>query len=134
VQDLLIAKDDLELDRRIKRIRKQEAVIFDDIDYLQHGREEMEVLFTLLAGIYIRRMVMLTSSLPFSQWEQTFEESMTWTTAIDRLLHHSIILELNLPSHQLEESKRRGEERAHQTRLNDTKQEIKMSLMRKKLT
>jgi len=65
----------------------------------------MEVLFTLLAQRYERGTVMLNSNLPFSQWEQIFKDPMTTAAAIDRLVHHSIILELNLPSYRLEASK-----------------------------
>ena len=65
----------------------------------------MEVLFVLLAQRYERGSVMLTSNLPFSQWERIFKDPMTTTAAIDRLVHHSVILELNLPSYCLEKSK-----------------------------
>jgi DNA replication protein DnaC len=67
----------------------------------------MEVLFTLLAERYERGSVMLTSNLPFSQWEKIFKDPMTTAAAIDRLVHHSIILELNVPSYRLEESKKK---------------------------
>ena len=60
----------------------------------------MEVLFTLLADRYERGSVMLTSNLPFSKWERIFKDPMTTAAAIDRLVHHSIILELNLSSYR----------------------------------
>ena len=65
----------------------------------------MEVLFVLLAQRYERGSVMLTSNLPFSKWERIFKDPMTTAAAIDRLVHHSVILELNLPSYRLEMSK-----------------------------
>ena len=65
----------------------------------------MEVLFTLLADRYERTSIMITSNLPFSKWEQIFKDPMTTAAAIDRLVHHSVILELNLPSYRLEKSK-----------------------------
>lgn len=104
VQDLLIAKRDLKLARVLKRLAKYDALIIDDIGYVQHSREEMEVLFTLLANRYERGSVMLTSNLPFSKWERIFKDPMTTAAAIDRLVHHSIILELNLTSYRLEQS------------------------------
>lgn len=107
VQELLMAKRDLRLPRYLKQLMKYEALIIDDIGYVQQSREEMEVLFTLLADRYERRSVMLTSNLPFSQWEQIFKNPMTTAAAIDRLVHHSIILELNLPSYRLEQSQHR---------------------------
>lgn len=105
VQELLIAKRDLKLARVLKKFSKYHALIIDDIGYVQQSREEMEVLFTVLADRYERGSVMLTSNLPFSKWEQIFKDPMTTAAAIDRLVHHSIILELNLPSYRLEQSK-----------------------------
>jgi len=106
VQELLVAKRDLKLPRFLKRLGKHEALIIDDIGYVQQSREEMEVLFTLLADRYERGSVMLSSNLPFSKWEKIFKDPMTTAAAVDRLVHHSIILELNLSSYRLEESKK----------------------------
>jgi DNA replication protein DnaC len=105
VQELLVAKRDLKLSRVLKRFCKYEVLLIDDIGYVQQNREEMEVLFTLLAERYERGTVMLTSNLPFSKWEAIFKDPMT-TAAIDRLVHHGVILELNIPSYRLEEAKR----------------------------
>ncbi len=105
VQELLLAKRELKLARLLKKLSRYDALIIDDIGYVQQSREEMEVLFTLLADRYERGTVMLTSNLPFSRWEQIFKDPMTTAAAIDRLVHHSIILELNLPSYRLEQSK-----------------------------
>lgn len=105
VQELLTAKRDLKLARFIKSLSKFEALIIDDLGYVQQTREEMEVLFTLLAERYERGSVLLTSNLPFSQWEQIFKDPMTTAAAIDRLVHHSIIIELNIPSYRLESAK-----------------------------
>ncbi|MBN2569032.1 MAG: IS21-like element helper ATPase IstB [Deltaproteobacteria bacterium] len=104
VQQLLIAKRDLKLPRLLKRLSRYDALIIDDIGYVQHNREEMEVLFILLAERYERGSMMITSNLPFSKWERIFKDPMTAAAAIDRLIHHSIILELNLPSYRLEHS------------------------------
>lgn len=107
VQELLAGKRDLRLDKVLKRLSKYQAVIIDDIGYVQHNREEMEVLFTFLAERYERGSVMLTSNLSFSKWEVIFKDPMTTAAAIDRLVHHSVILELNLPSYRLEQAKKR---------------------------
>jgi DNA replication protein DnaC len=64
---LLIAKRDLKLPRVLKRLSKYDALIIDDIGYVQHNREEMEVLFSLLAERYERGNMMVTSNLPFSK-------------------------------------------------------------------
>jgi DNA replication protein DnaC len=105
VQQLLVAKRDLKLPRLLKRLSKYEAVILDDIGYVQQNRQEMEILFTFLAERYERGSVMLTSNLPFSKWESIFKDPMTTAAAIDRLVHHSVIVELNLPSYRLETSR-----------------------------
>jgi len=105
VQKLLMAKRDLCLQKLLKGLKKYDAIIIDDIGYVQQSREEMEVLFTLLAYRYERGSIMLTSNLPFSKWESIFKDPMTTAAAIDRLVHHSVILELNLSSYRLEESR-----------------------------
>jgi DNA replication protein DnaC len=106
VQDLLVAKRDLKLSRVLKRLSGFDALLIDDIGYVQQSREEMEVLFTLLADRYERGTVMITSNLAFSKWEAIFKDPMTTAAAIDRLVHHSVILELNIPSYRLEEAKK----------------------------
>ena len=107
VQELLRAKQELKLDKHIKRLAKFDAIIIDDIGYVQHDREEMEVLFTLLAERYERGSILLTSNLPFSKWERIFKDPMTTAAAIDRLVHHSVILELNIDSYRMEAAKRK---------------------------
>lgn len=109
VQDLLVAKRDLKLSRVLKRLSRFEALIIDDIGYVQQSREEMEVLFTLLADRYERGSVLLTSNLPFSKWETIFKDPMTTAAVIDRPVHHSVILELNISSYRLEAAKRTKE-------------------------
>ena len=105
VQDLLAAKRDLKLERFLKKLAGFSALVIDDLGYVQQSREEMEVLFTLLAERYERGSVMLTSNLPFSQWTAIFKDPMTTAAAIDRLVHHSVIVELNVPSYRLETAK-----------------------------
>jgi DNA replication protein DnaC len=105
VQELLAAKRDLRLNKELKRLQRIEVLFIDDIGYVQQSREEMEVLFTLLAERYERGSVLLTSNLPFSQWERIFKDPLTTVAAIDRLVHHSVILELNLPSFRMEQAK-----------------------------
>ena len=110
VQDLLIAKRDLKLSKLLKKISRFDALILDDLGYVQQNREEMEVLFTLLAERYERGSVMITSNLPFSKWEAIFKDPMTTAAAIDRLVHHSVILELNVPSYRVEQAKKERSE------------------------
>jgi DNA replication protein DnaC len=107
VQDLLRAKKELELNRAIQKLSYYEALVIDDIGYVQQSREEMEVLFTLLAERYERGSVLITSNLPFPKWESIFKDPMTTAAAIDRLVHHSVIVELNVASYRVEQAKRK---------------------------
>lgn len=109
VQELLLAKKELTLPKLFKHWRRYDALILDDIGYVQHNRQEMEVLFNLLAYRYEGGSVLLSSNLPFSQWEQIFKDPMTTAAAIDRLVHHSVVLELNISSYRLQQSKKARE-------------------------
>jgi len=111
VQELLVAKRDLKLSSLLKRLAGYQALLVDDLGYVQQSREEMEVLFTLLAERYERGSVLLTSNLAFSGWEAIFKDPMTTAAAIDRLVHHSVIIELNLPSYRAEQAKKRKQAR-----------------------
>jgi DNA replication protein DnaC len=106
VQELLVAKRDLKLSRVLKRLSSYEVLLLDDLGYVQQSREEMEVLFTLLAERYERGSVLLTSNLAFSHWETIFKDAMTTAAAIDRLVHHCVIVELNVPSYRAEQAKK----------------------------
>jgi DNA replication protein DnaC len=106
VQDLLVAKRDLRLSKEIKKLARHDGLIIDEMGYVQQSREEMEVLFTLLSERYERGSVLLTSNLAFSKWEGIFKDPMTTAAAIDRLVHHSVIVELNIPSYRMEEAKK----------------------------
>ena len=94
VQRLLVAKRDLRLPQELARLDRFACLILDDIGYVQHERDEMEVLFTLLAERYERRSVALSTNLVFSEWERIFKDPMTTLAAIDRVVHHSVILDL----------------------------------------
>ena len=107
VERLLEAKRDLRLSRELRRLDRIECLILDDIGYVQHDRSEMEVLFALLAERYERRSVAITSNLVFSKWDQIFKDPMTTAAAIDRVVHHSVILELNVKSYRAEAAHRR---------------------------
>lgn len=107
LQELLAAKRDFKLLKLIKRLNKFQAIIIDDIGYVQQNKEEMEVLFTLLAERYERGSIMITSNLPFSQWEKIFKDPMMTVAAIDRIVHHSVILELNISSYRMDTAKNR---------------------------
>jgi len=81
----------------------------DDIGYVQQSRDEMEVLFTLLADRYERKSIMISSNLVFSKWDKIFKDPMTTMAAVDRLVHHSTILEFNGESIRAMEAHKRNE-------------------------
>lgn len=95
VQELLVAKQKLELTEQLCKYNRYDVIIIDDIGYVQHSRDEMEVLFTFLAERYERKSLMISSNLIFSEWDKIFKDPMTTMAAIDRLVHHSVILEFN---------------------------------------
>lgn len=112
VQGLLVAKRNLELPRALRKLDNFAVVLLDDLGYIQQSPEEAEVLFTLLAERYERRSVILTSNLVFGEWDRIFRDQMATAAAIDRLVHHSAILEFDVLSYRAEEAERRGKKRA----------------------
>jgi DNA replication protein DnaC len=108
VQELLAAKRDLTLPRALQRLDAFELLILDDIGYVQQSADEVEVLFTLLAERYERRSLLITSNLVFGEWERIFKNPMTTAAAIDRLVHHSVILEFGGRSKRADEAEQRA--------------------------
>ncbi len=94
VQELLAAKRDLRLPQVLAKLDRYACIFLDDIGYVQYDRDEMEVLFTLLAERYERRSVAISTNLVFSEWERIFKNPMTTIAAIDRVVHHSVILDM----------------------------------------
>jgi DNA replication protein DnaC len=107
LQELLAAKQALKLPKLLKKLNRYHAIIIDDIGYVHQEKEEMEVLFTLLAERYENGSVMITSNLPFSKWEKIFKDPVMTAAAVDRIVHHSVILELNIPSYRITTAKGR---------------------------
>jgi len=109
VQDLLAAKRDLVLPRALRRLDVFDLLILDDIGYVQQSPDEAEVLFTMMAERYERRSLLITSNLVFSEWDRIFKNPMTTAAAIDRVVHHSVILEFaGVTSFRGEEAKDRS--------------------------
>jgi DNA replication protein DnaC len=121
VQKLLAAKRDLRLPQMLAQLDRFECLILDDIGYVQHDRDEMEVLFTLLAQRYERLSVAISTNLVFSDWTRIFKDPMTTLAAIDRVVHHSVILDLmTVESYRAKEAKEAQEAKeAHDRRGGD---------------
>jgi len=111
VQQLLAAKRELRLESVLRKLDRFDVVVLDDIGYVQQDRDEMEVLFTFLSERYERRSVMITSNLVFSEWDKIFKDPMTTAAAIDRLVHHSTILELDNESFRAKHARKQQEGR-----------------------
>lgn len=107
VQDLLRAKKSLQLERLLKKLGRNQVIVIDDLGYVQQDREEMEVLFTFIADRYERSSLLITSNLPFSKWDKLFKDPLTTAAAIDRLVHHCVIMEMNADSYRMEAAKKR---------------------------
>jgi len=105
VQQLLKAKAALQLETVLQKLDRYAVVVLDDLGYVQQTREEMEVLFTFLAERYERRSLMISSNLVFSKWDQIFKDPMTTMAAVDRLVHHAVILEFDNGSVRADEAK-----------------------------
>ena len=108
MQRLLNAKRELELEKELAALDRFDAVILDDLGYVQQDRDEMEVLFTFLAERYERKSVVITSNLVFSEWDRIFKDPMTTAAAIDRLVHHATIIEMVGESVRAEEAAERA--------------------------
>ncbi len=108
VQTLLAARRDLTLPRALRSLDVFDAVILDDLGYVQQTAEEAEVLFTLMAERYERRSLIITSNLVFSEWDRIFKSPMTTAAAIDRLVHHATIIEIDRGSVRAEEAKKKN--------------------------
>ena len=100
VQDVLAANRDLELPRILRKLDSFDLLVIDDIGYLAQEAEESKVLFTLISERYERRALGITLNLVFSEWEKVFSNRMATATAIDRTVHHSVILEFDVPSYR----------------------------------
>ncbi len=116
VQELLAAKRDLTLPRALQKLDAFELLILDDIGYVQQSADEVEVLFTLMAERYERRSLLITSNLTFGEWDRIFKNPMTTAAAIDRLVHHSAILEFGGKSKRADEAEQRAKATVHDAR------------------
>ena len=88
------------LPRQLRKLDTFDFLLLDDLGDMPQGAEESEVLFTLIAERYERRLLGITSNLVFSEWERIFANPMATAAAIDRVVHHSVILEFDVPSYR----------------------------------
>lgn len=127
VQSLLKAKAELRLTQYIKQLDRFEVLIIDDISYVPFEKSETDVLFTLLSDRYEMRSLLITSNLPFSKWDTIFKDKMTTNAAIDRLVHHATILELNASSYRAECAKEKQKKKVKQPAKKTNKKEVSVA-------
>lgn len=100
VQRLQAARRDLRPPAELAKLDRFDLLILDDLSYVRRDQAETSVLFELIAERYERRSLAITANTPFSQWGEVFVEPAMTLAAIDRLVHHSTILEMNVESYR----------------------------------
>jgi DNA replication protein DnaC len=100
VQRLQVARRELGLEAAITKLDKYQLLILDDIAYVTKDQAETSVLFELIAARYERRSLLITANQPFGEWGKIFCDQAMTLAAIDRLVHHATILEMNVESYR----------------------------------
>ena len=104
VQKLQLARRDLALEPAIAKLDKYHLLILDDLAYVAKDQAETSVLFELIGARYERRSLLITANQPFSEWGKIFPDPAMTLAAIDRLVHHATILEMNVDSYRRKEA------------------------------
>jgi len=119
VQQLQIARRELALESAIAKLDRYDLLVLDDIAYVTKDQAETSVLFELIAARYERRSMLITANQPFGEWGKIFPDQAMTLAAIDRLVHHSTILEMNVESYRrreaLDRKRGRGRPPTHTT-------------------
>ena len=108
VQKLQAARRDLALPAMLAKLDRYDVLMLDDLGYLRKDQAETAVLFELIAERYERKSLITTCNQPFSEWNQIFPDPAMTVAAIDRLVHHATILELNTESYRRRSALTRG--------------------------
>ncbi len=100
VQRLQVARQSLQLTSVINKLDRFDLLVIDDISYVRKDQAETSVLFELIAQRYEHRSVLITANQPFSEWNSVFPDPAMTIAAIDRLVHHATVFELNVESYR----------------------------------
>lgn len=100
VQKLQVARRELDLEAAINRLDRFDLLILDDLAYVTKDQAETSVLFELISARYERRSMLITANQPFGEWGKVFPDPAMTLAAVDRLVHHSTILEMNVESYR----------------------------------
>ena len=104
VQSLQQSKVDLLLSQALTKLDRFDLLIIDDLGYVKKSEAETCVLFELIAHRYERKSLIITANQPFSQWDSIFTDSVMTVAAVDRLLHHALIIEIQADSFRKQEA------------------------------
>ena len=119
VQRLQVARRELALEAAITKLDRYDLLVLDDIAYVTKDHAETSVLFELIAARYERRSLLITANQPFGEWGRIFPDQAMTLAAVDRLVHHATILEMNVDSYRrkaaLDRKRGRGRPPAHTT-------------------
>lgn len=110
VQHLQQAKLHLQLPATLKKLDRFDLLVLDDLGYVKKNEAETSVLFELIAHRYERKSLLITANQPFSQWDAIFSDSMMTVAAIDRLVHHALIVEIQSESYRKQAAAARAAE------------------------
>jgi DNA replication protein DnaC len=100
VQRLQAARRNLRLAQELSKLDRFDLIILDDLSYVRRDQAETSVLFELIAERYERKSIAITANTPFSQWGEVFVDAAMTVATVDRLVHHSTILEMNVESYR----------------------------------
>ena len=125
VQELQRARNELQLERLLARLDKYTVIVLDDIGYVRKSEAETHALFELIAHRYESRSMIITANHPFSDWDQIFSDTIMTVAAIDRLVHHAIIVEIQAESFRKKQAMDRNQQIStpHMTSTPGTKDE-----------
>jgi len=108
VQQLQKSREDLGLEDMLKKLDKYELLILDDIGYVKKSDSESQVLFELIAHRYERSSLLITTNQAFSDWGSIFGDNMMTVAAIDRLVHHADIFQIEGESYRKKQALKRN--------------------------
>jgi DNA replication protein DnaC len=122
VQKLQVARRELGLEAAINRLDRYNLLILDDLAYVAKDQAETSVLFELIGARYERRSMLITANQPFGEWGKIFPDPAMTLAAVDRLVHHATILEMNVESYRrraaVEQKRKRGRPASYATPVN----------------
>ena len=101
INSLTEAKNAYRLSLKMKQLKRFDLIICDELGYIPFDRTGTDLLFQVVAARYEHGSMIITTNLPFSEWTKVFHDSATAAAVIDRLVHHSVIIQMTGESYRL---------------------------------